>query len=68
MSEKAELVRLARNLAVEEGCRRAAGRLFNLAALLLAEGGISNDDLTGQLYAAFVGFDVNEIDDEGQAH
>ena len=61
MNDIEEIVRIARRLAAQEGSRRTAGRLFNLAALLLAEAGISDDALYGELRAAFMLFACAEL-------
>ena len=68
MSDHAELLLLARRVAFEEGARRAAGLLFNMAALLLAEDGITDEELQMQLYAAFLRVDINELDESGERH
>jgi hypothetical protein len=56
-----ELTQLARRLAIEQGSRRAAGLLFNLAALILAENGITDDEMSLRLRAAFMRIDIDEL-------
>lgn len=54
---------LARDLAKKEGARRAAGRLFNAGALLLAEQeDVTSDELYARLQCAFMRFDINELE------
>lgn len=61
MNEEAALLELAQSLARREGNRRTAGRLFNIAALLLAESGITDEELSTRLRVAFQTFPVGNI-------
>jgi hypothetical protein len=47
----------------EEGALRTAGRLFNIAAVLLAQTGMAQNELSARLHLAFRQFDIERIFD-----
>ncbi len=61
MNDESQLLDLVRTISEHEGKRRTAGRLFNIAALLLAENGVSDDELALRLKAAFLRFNIEDI-------
>lgn len=61
MSEAAELLAVARRMALIHGSRKTAGAFLNVAAMILLRAGIDTNELNGAMADALRDFDSADI-------